>query len=245
MLSKIDIDQYWYKVQKHLINRGEPLINTADKSTFSNLLVKNGRIIGIAKHPLTGKSLCTFDKELWVSFYTENMQGKIPELFISRNECWKIKINDMENIWAENLQIYSLEELEDIVLNNQKVAAMDLMHFKIEAHRSYVSGQMLGQDFIYLAKYLEAKEIIDKDIQFDDKLKYPFTMGYANVKNLSLQEAAKHCMIQYEIQAGYLAESENIRVKYKNILEKETDIKNIKSIVNEFETEHHKYGTSL
>lgn len=245
MLNKIDIDKYWYKVQKYLVNCNETPIDTYDKTTYSNLLVRNCRIVAIAKHPLTGKSLCTFDKELWVSFYTENMQGKVPEMRIERNQSWKLKINDTESVWAINLQIYSMEELETLILDNQKVAALDLMHFKIEAHRSYVSGQMLGQDFIYMSKYLEAKEILEKNIQDDAKLNYPFTTGYANVKNISLQEAAKHCLIQYEIQAGYLAESENIRVKYKDIIEKEKDIKNIKTIVNDFETEHHKYGTSL
>lgn len=245
MLSKIDIDQYWYKVQKHLINRNEVPIDTSDHSTFSNLLVKNGRIVGVAKHTLTGKSLCTFDKELWVSFYTEHMKGQKPQMKIQRNQSWKLKLNDTETSWIENLQIYSTEELESLILDNQKIAAMDVIHSKIEFHRSYVSGQMLGQDFIYHAKYAEAKEILNNNIEQDKKMVYPFTTGYANVKNISLQEAAKQCVIQYEIQSGYLAESENIRVKYKEIVQKEKEIKNIKLILNEFETEHHKYGTSL
>jgi hypothetical protein len=246
MLTKLEIDQYWYKVQKYLINRNEVPIDTADPSTFANMLVQanGGRILGIAKHPLTCVSLCTFDKCLWVSFYTGNMSD-IPKFKIDRNQCWKLKLNDTDDAWIENLQIYSMEELQTYVLDCQKIAALDFMHTRIEAYRSYILGKMLGQDFIQHAKYAESKEIIKNNVETDEELNYPFVTGYANVKNISLQDAAKQCLIQYEMQSGYLAESENIRIRYKNILQKETDVKNIKVIISDFETAHQKYGSSL
>jgi hypothetical protein len=246
MLTKLEIDQYWYKVQKHLINRNETLIDTYDSSTFANLLVQanGGRIVGIGKHPLTCISLCTFDKCIWVSFYTGNMPD-IPKFEIDRNQCWKIKLNDTDDGWIENLQIYSMEELQSYVLDCQKVAALDFIHTRIEAYRSYILGKMLGQEFIHHAKYLESKDIIKNNVETDEELNYPFITGYANVKNVSLQEAAKLCLIQYEMQSGYLAESENIRIRYKNIIQEETDLKNIKGIISDFHTAHQRYGSSL
>jgi hypothetical protein len=246
MLTKLEIDQYWYKVQKHLINPNEVPVDTSDPSTFANILVQSvgGRIVGIAKHHLTCVSLSTFDKGIWVSFYTESMPD-MPKFKIDRNQCWKIKLNDTNDAWIESPQIYSMEELQTYILDCQKVAALDFMHVKIEAYRSYVLGKMLGQEFIHHAKYLESKDILKNNIETDEELSYPFITGYASVKNISLQEAAKQSLIQYEIQSGYLAESENIRIKYKNILQEETDLKNIKGIISEFQTAHQKYGSSL
>lgn len=244
MLSKIEIDAYWYKINKHILNRNEIPIDISDTTKYSSILVSDNRVVGIAKHPLSAKSLATFDKQFWFGFYTEKMQS-LPQLVVKRSECWKLKLNESDDAWVENYQIYSIDELKDIILTNQKIYVMDIMNNKIESYRSNVTKHLNSQDFVHTAKYLEAKEILEKNITEDILLKYPFTTGYASLKGIDLQESARRIIIQYEIQCSYLAESENVRMKYKEKLLNEKNIENLRNLLNDFMTEHHKYGQSL
>ena len=68
---------------------------------------------------------------------------------------------------------------------------------------------------------------------------YPFIKGYSQLKNLSIEEAAKEVLLNYEIESGFLAESENLRMKYTDIVRKEKDIKNLKTILKNFEVENY------
>ena len=97
---------------------------------------------------------------------------------------------------------------------------------QIDYYRNRYTRVLSGQDTIYILKYLEAKEIISKNITEDQFMEYPFIKGYSQLKNLSIEEAAKEVLLNYEIESGFLAESENLRMKYTDIVRKEKDIKN-------------------
>ena len=130
-------------------------------------------------------------------------------------------------------------------MKNQKAAAFDIIFDKLELFRKLITENIEGQDLIYMSKYLEAKEIIDKNIMEDPTSKYVFTSAYGKIKNISLQESAKLIIMQHEIRSGFLSENETLRLKYKDLICKETDIANLKKIVNNFVVENSKYGSSL
>jgi hypothetical protein len=130
-------------------------------------------------------------------------------------------------------------------LTNQKAAAFDIMFDKLGVFRRLIIKNIDGQDLIYMSKYLEAKEIMSNNITEDPTSKYVFTNSYAKLKDISLQEAAKLIIMQHDIRSGFLSENETLRLKYKDLICKETDIANLKNIVNSFVVENSKYGSSL
>ena len=152
------------------------------------------------------------------------------------------KLNNNKTLWEENLKFYSTDELYELMLANQKVACLDALHDKIEYSRARTIKSFLAQDFIYHSKYIEAKEILEKNIEEDTLWEFPFTTSYAKLKNISLQESAKLIKLQYEFQAYEFAESENLRLKYKKLIIEETDIKNLKTHVTSAIIEHDGYS---
>ena len=145
-------------------------------------------------------------------------------------------------MWEEDLQFHSTDELYELILANQKVACLDVLHDKIEYSRDQTIKSFLAQDFIYHSKYIEAKEILEKNIEEDTLFEFPFATSYAKLKNISLQESAKLIKLQYEFQAYEFAESENLRLKYKKLIIEETDIKNLKTHVISGIIEHDGYS---
>jgi hypothetical protein len=73
-------------------------------------------------------------------------------------------------------------------------------------------------------------------------MEYPFVTGYAKTKDISLTQSAKEIVLQYQIQSGFLSETESIRIKYTNIIRKEQDIKRLITILEDFQTESYRFS---
>jgi hypothetical protein len=128
------------------------------------------------------------------------------------------------------------------MLTNQKVVLLDKIYGIINHDRVNKKEGLTNQNYIYFSKYLEAKEILEKNIQSDDTLEYPYTTGYANVKGCDLQTSAKQIVLQYNLTSGFLAESENIRIKYQDLIINESDISKLKPLLEQFNIEYSSYG---
>ena len=239
MLSKIEIESEYYKLQKHLTRKNE-VIKTSDRP-YTYLIDSNHRLRAIGQHPLSCKSLATFNKEFITYLFTSENAKKF-EYEIKRSECWKYKLNTGKTEWKENLLIYSKEELYDLVLTSQKCMILDDIHHRIDSNRGAFTRSLTDQDYVHISKYLEAKEILENNITEDINLKYPYTTGYANVMSMTLQESAKAIKLQHEMLSGYLSESENLRLKYKKIILEENDLSKLKLIYENFATESDRYG---
>ena len=239
MLSKFEIEFEFYKLQKHLSKKNQ-IVRTSDR-TYTYLIDSNHRLRAVGQHPMSCKSLATFNKEFITYLFTSENVEKF-EYEIKRSECWKYKLNTGKTEWKENLLIYSKEELYDLVLTSQKCMILDDIHLRIDFTREAFIRSLTGQDYVYISKYLEAKEILENNITEDINLKYPYTTGYANVMNMTLQESAKAIKLQHEMLSGYLSESENLRLKYKKIILEENDLSKLKLIYENFVTESDRYG---
>jgi hypothetical protein len=240
MLTKFEIDAQYYKLSKYFIDRAEKPVNTADAS-LSFLLDSKFRLVAISRNPMTCKALACFDKIFAVNLYDKSKQ-QVVNLNVSRNECWKLSLNVACDRVEENLQIETIEELKEYFLIGQKAAALDYVYTILDYKRKPMRQGLTGQDFIYFSKYLEAKEILKNNVEVDLDLEYPYTTGYAHVMGLTLQQSASAICLQHDSQAGFLAEGENVRIKYKNIIINETDITKLKSHLENFMTEHEKYS---
>lgn len=240
MLTKFEINAQYYKLSKYFIDRAEKPVNTSDRS-LSFLLDNKFRLVAISRNPMTCKALANFDKFFVVHLYEKSTQ-QVVNLNINRNDCWKLSHNVACDTFEENLQIETIEELKEYFLISQKTAALDYIHMILDYKRKPMRQGLTGQDFVYFSKYLEAKEILKNNVEIDLDLEYPYTSGYADLMGITLQQSASTICLQHDSQAGFLAESENIRIKYKNIIINEADITKLKGHLENFITEHEKYS---
>jgi hypothetical protein len=240
MLSENEINDYYVSVKPYFITQNEYRVSMEENWHHTNVLLNNERrIMGIAKIPMTIRSLCGIKYYPLFSFYLSK-QEKYD--WIEKNKCWLYSKDTNNHQWVNNIPIKSIESLKEYVLINQKIALLDRIHDTIEFQRTEQCKLLSGQETIYNAKYLEAKSILNSGLTKDELLNFPFVSGYAANKEISLQQAAKEIELQYEITKGFLSESENLRIRYTNIVRKETDIGNLQNIFRDFYDESFKYA---
>lgn len=243
MINDIEVLQYYSKLSEHFIDKRSNIINLKTLGKFFCLISPTNRLVAICSHPMTSRSLGRFTLN-----YSQNVIRPYDvDLFLMRNQSWKIQTIDdamgfVRKLWTENLNFESIDELHELILINQKSALLDEIHMKIDYYRSTGGKSLYGQDQIYFSKYNEAKEIVENNILVDDTMKYPFTSGYSEIMNITLQEAAKQIIFQHENECAMLSGTENLRIRYTNIVRNETDITKLQSILENFNKEHVVYS---
>lgn len=240
MLNKNEINDYYDSVKPYFLTQNEYKVSMQENWLRTNILMNNeNRIMGIAKYPMTIRSLAGLKYYPVYSFYLANHEKYD---WIEKNKCWRYSKDSNAYQWVTTLPIKSLDNLKEYILMNQKVSLMDRIHEMIEFKRSQQSNVLVGQESIYISKYLEARYILDNNITEDKLLKFPLVSGYAATKGILLQQSAKEVELQYQIKCGSLAESENIRIRYTHIVKSETDITRLLQIFEDFQDETNKYS---
>lgn len=233
-LTELQVMNYCSKLSEHFINNRDNLMNLKILGKFHSILSPSGRLIAIGHHPMTCKSLSNLDLIFNVGLVKEDM-------LLVKKHCWKFEIyreydgtGEINNLWRENLNLNSEEELYKFILVNQKVELLDLINFKIDSYRDYYAKVSSLQNHIYILKYNESEKILKNNIKEDTEICYPFTSGYSKIMNIPLQEAARQIKFQHENEISVLSETENSRIHYTNIVRKEKDITKLKSILQSF-----------
>ena len=240
MLTDNEIEEYMQSVNDHMITPTDTFIDMSINTNNVNILFSRGRLLAVANYFASVKAFAEFDASFSFSYSLKSMKHRQFTVF-SKNRCWRLNIGS-EGLWEDNPKIESLEELKALVLLNQKVALLDKIHKQLDISRKKATRGAAGQHNIYFAKYLEAREILDKGITDDDTLRYPFTSGYADTLGIGLVEAARRIMLQYETQSAFLAENENMRMRYTTAIKNETDIANLSAISANFLNEIGRIG---
>jgi len=244
MLTDQLIDEYYDSLLPHFVQSADRVIDMSFKNTNTNVLISAGRILAISNYSASVKALAGFDKTNIFTFQLVGMTTA-PSLYFQKNKCWRIRTTEDGKAWQDFPNIKTKDELYQYILINQKVALLDKIHRRLDMNRRREVSGAQGQNDIYFAKYLEAKEIIEKGITEDLICNYPYVTGYADVVGIDLQEAAKRIKFKHETKAAALAESEKIRIKYTNIIRAEEYLQNLNSIRELFRAESTKYGDSL
>lgn len=243
MLTKFEVEACLYKSLKNFIDKTNQQINTKQSQSLFALVDVNNRLIATSKDYSSAKPFATVDKKVINGFWNVKMgMNNYPDVTFMRSQSWKLQLNSSGTNWVENLNFNSIEELNSYILINQKVYALEAINSRIDFERTQHTSHLPIQNIIYFSKYLEAKEILSLNIEKDELLKYPYTSGYANLKEITLQEAAKRICLKHDFQSGYLAEVETLRMKYKDLICDETDIKNLKVTAENFDKEVVSYG---
>jgi hypothetical protein len=240
MLSKIEIDSYYYKLQKYFIDQTDLAYNTKEGGLYYLIDTNDDRILAVAKNDMSIKALTTFKSYKSSTIKTQPMLEN-PSILIPKDSCWKYKLNEQKTGWVENLNISSYEELHDYIMTTQKCRCLDIIHKQIDFQ---IKSEMTNENrnFIYFLKYMEAKEVLEKNIKVDDLAEYPYVNGYAMLMNISLTESAKLIKIRHDVLSTLLNEFELLRIEFKNLLLKEKDISNLKNILEKFFVQFDRYG---
>lgn len=234
MLSAIEIDEYYLELSQHLVNKDSTILSSKALGNCYCLITDDFRIVATGFYLDSCKALANFNFSTQQFFFG----FEVKDIQIERNKIWLLKFDRNENSKcinvSKNSNIESKEELYTLVLNNQKCFLLDNINRKVDFLRKYNTSDLCYQELIYKTKYVEAKEILENNITEDVFMNYSYTSGYAELLNISLQESAKQIVIQYESQNGFMLETENMRIRYTNIVRKENDISKLNSIHQEF-----------
>lgn len=244
MLSEKQLHNYFDSLKPHfntyIFDRGP--IKMSDNNLRANILcLHTNRLLAVSHYRMSVKALIDYDSFVMSTFY--NRFQKDYDIVIDPWTPWSWTRRNDAGEWINDLNIDSEADLYKLILISQKVIVLDNIHFSIEQYRRQFDGGLLGQETVYINKYLESKKILEDGIKEDPLMVYPFTSMYARNSEISLQEAARTIMLQHEIQSGMLAENEAIRVKFTNLIRKEKDISKLKNIYRDYETVTSKYGS--
>lgn len=244
MLTDQEIDDHYDSVLQYFVNTEDRVVDMTFKNTNTNVLISAGRILAVANYSASVKALAEFDKNNIFTFQLVGMTER-PTMYFQKNKCWRIRVTEDGKAWQDSPHIETIEQLDDYILVNQKAALLDFIHRRLDMNRRREVRAAQGQNHIYFAKYLEAKEILDKGITEDPICDYPYVTGYAEVAGITLVEAATRIKFKHETKAAFLAENENLRIKYTTLVKREEYLQNLVPLKELFDAESRKYGDSL
>jgi hypothetical protein len=223
MLTKNEIDEYHRSLLPHFVRITDHYVSLHLKSNFDILMSNDsyGRII----------ALSSFYKSLRAIQRGTMEFGILPEtnfddpVVFPMNECWKWRLEEKNNLyyWRESYDFNTLDEVYEAILDVQKVAAIDFILSRVKRNSRIVSRYLPSQEEVYFVKYLEAKDFVD-----GKERKYLFIHSLNDAKNV---------ILQYEIRMAKVAEFENARIKYTNMIKQENDISRLNDILKAYASE--------
>jgi hypothetical protein len=135
---------------------------------------------------------------------------------------------------------FTYDELYNFHLIMEKSAILDYLNFRINVHRRSVWNGLYLQESIYNFKQQEAEQFLNNENS--DDISFPFLREYADSKDIDLKTAAKEILIQVKIYKTRLNNTENMRLKYKNLIKDCKDITKLDLILNQFLRESSMYA---
>jgi hypothetical protein len=174
--------------------------------------------------------------------YTRHSFNKLYDLKnfdIFSNKPYLIRIYN--GLLEQDEDNFTYDELYNFHLIIEKAAILDYLNFRINVHRRSVLNGLFLQESIYNFKQQEAEQILNNSTNINE-INYPFLREYADSKNIDLITAAKEVLIQIKLYKTRLNNTENMRLKYKNLVKDCKDIIKLNLIVNQFLRESQMYA---
>lgn len=205
------------------------------QSLFDN---ETNRLLAISRYGTTILVL----NEIINNSYTRHSFNKLYDLNnfnILSNKPYLTRLYN--GVLEQDEDNFNYDELYRFHLIVEKSALLDYLNFRINVHRRSVWNGLFLQESIYSFKQQEAEQITNSNENIDE-INFPFLREYAESKNIDLKTAAKEVLLQTKIYKTRLNNTENMRLKYKNLIKNENDIKKIYLILNQFLRESSMYA---
>lgn len=205
-------------------------------SLFDN---ETNRILAVSKWSNTITSLNEMVENSYVR-HSLNKLFDLKNLNIFSNKPYLTRF--YSGTFEQDKDDFTFDELYNFHLIIEKGAVLDFLNFRINVHRRSLLNGLFLQDSIYNFKQQEAEQILNNDNDNIEEINFPFLREYADSKNTDLKTAAKEVLIQTKLYKTRLNNTENMRLKYKNLIKNEKNIINLNFIFNEFLRESEMYA---
>lgn len=222
-----------YKILQKLGNDPLRAISAENWKNHHTLFTAvDGRVLAVSEHYRSVAALAGFDSIVISGFCPTNLSNLAIDLnfpCVWVRSSWTSVVQDIA---------FNHDDFERYALISQKALALDFLNSIYDRR----TRELLIGSAIYDCKYKQAKEIIKQNIQADVSSQYAFVSGYADVAEISLEMAAKRIIFKHEDNQAKLAELENLRIRYQKLILEESDLKKIKAIVINLDTELRQYA---
>jgi hypothetical protein len=154
---------------------------------------------------------------------------------ITSNNCHNYKIVNGELVYQETT---SDEIIQMSNLCRSWHQSYIIINKSINNQRNHL-GAMWSfqlQNVIYQEKVKEAEQVLS-----DDTVNLKFLPSEAGYKNIPIKELANRIIIEHEVAMGFLARTENLRVKWLDKLKSSVDILEHTEIIVGFKRELYEY----
>src|SRR3989338_8984330 len=103
----------------------------------------------------------------------------------------------------------------------------------INTLRQPMRTDMTLQESVYLIKRMQAQAF--KDANYDQKMvmEIPYVVQYADLASISFKEAADNILFRAQLDDGYLAKTELLRLKYFDLVREASEPAQIPSIMKQ------------
>lgn len=219
--------------EKNIFNAKTEILEV--QSLFDN---ETNRLLAISRYNNTILIL----NETIKNSYTRHSFNKLYNLTnfdIFSNKPYLIRIYN--GVLEQDEDNFTYDELYNFHLIIEKAAILDYLNFRINVHRRSVLNGLFLQESIYNFKQQEAEQILNNSTNIDE-INYPFLREYADSKNIDLITAAKEVSLQVKLYKTRLSNTENMRLKYKNLVKDCKDITKLNLIINQFLRESQMYA---
>lgn len=149
---------------------------------------------------------------------------------------WEWMFDPHKNEMIHSPSNFPSDKKDEYSLMAEKAGCMDYVCSVVFAFRRSIQKEFPFQDLAYHYKEREASFIVS-GMGVRDTDSFPFVEPYAEIKNLSLQDAAKEILVHANLFKHKLADSERIRIKYQELIVKEKYIYNLPPLMYEFDRE--------
>jgi hypothetical protein len=237
------IDELYRSLEHKLVSRNNYPVRVNRSSPPMGILVTASpdfRILGIPRFQETLDALKDFNNDVRLTF---NYRMDQPEFEFSMQHCWKVKFVRAKSIWLVDEKIPSEQDLMYYILMAEKIAVLDNINQHIYLQTFEFNRRMGFENVLNQYRYLQVTDILNKNIQQDLLMDYPAVTLYAKSKGISLHDAATEIKFNTDNDMTFLSEFSAMRVKYEQLVKKETTIDNLMDIQKQFENQNTGYAT--
>jgi hypothetical protein len=240
-MDKHIIEKIYTECKPHFVDHNIQRIHVHPQSGLVPLLIDSGsnRIIGSSRYYLSIESMLNHNTIERNSFHTKNISDN---LFVDSDKIWTIKFNKFKDCWEADYNFSSEDSVFRYIFMNQQLKAIDIVNDIVCVHKARVTYKLPYEQYIFAGKVAEVKEILSNNIENDPLNHYPITNAYARYRNISLIEAANEYDFHLKNEFVYLGELEYVRLRYSEMISKETDFSNLNKIMEDLHNEMYGYS---
>ncbi len=210
--------------------------------------LKTRRILTATKYTGTAKTLLASESELGLGIIpaskpmlrTLNISSALRKMsfadlnqhvfYRQANVCIydPIKPKEIDNVIAQKSELLSSKSR----YLNQLTKVISRARMRIAPSEKYAG-------LIELRRYEQAIALKEKDFKESDLTKYLFVIQFANIKKIDLVSAANEIIFQYELFESALWKTEEIKLKYFDLISQAKSVSETHQLYQEFIREYY------